>query len=237
MTDPFKFKHFIVEHKYAPMKVNTDGVLLGAWVDIQNATRVLDVGTGCGIIALMLAQRTNDTLIDAIEIDADASIEATFNGASSPWKNRLFFYNISVQDFFRDKSNSYNLIVSNPPFFSNALLSPTNKKNIARHHQELCYETLVSISSKNLQLGGRLCVVIPYNSTDEFVCIAERFNLFLIRRNDVTSKDGKSPFRSLLEFSNIKKDCVNSELLMEHTGAEGYTAEYRKLCRDFYLKF
>ncbi len=157
----FEFKQFRIEQQKAAMKVGTDGVLLGAWTPIVDAQRILDVGTGTGLIALMLAQRSN-ARIDAVEIDKLASEEAEFNFAQSPWNDRLNVFNTNFQVFVNLPFVPYDLIVSNPPFFINSLKTKCAALSVARHDEMLSFDQLITGAKRLLSNTGRFCVIIPF---------------------------------------------------------------------------
>src|SRR6476661_8714524 len=162
MTKPFRFKQFTISQEGCAMKVNTDGVLLGAYADASHAERVLDIGTGTGVVALMLAQRFPDLDIDALEPDQSASSTATLNFAQSPWQDRLMIYNATFQDYFKGKSRlAYDLIVSNPPFFIDALQSESAQKSLARHTDITFFHQLLSEAARHLSPHGKLQVIVP----------------------------------------------------------------------------
>ncbi|MBQ4138504.1 MAG: methyltransferase, partial [Muribaculaceae bacterium] len=166
----FRFKRFEVLNDRTAMKVGTDGVLLGAWCDVTGARKVLDVGTGCGVIALMVAQRNGDALIDAVEIDGDSAHEAGLNFARSPWAARLRVEQCDFNEFaLRDVVGKYNLIVSNPPFFTNGILPPDASRMSARHTQHLTYGQLLKNAEKLLADGGKMALITPFDNIKEII--------------------------------------------------------------------
>ena len=238
-TPDFRFKQFTIRHDRSAMKVGTDGVLLGAWayspiVNCQLSTvNCLDVGTGTGLIALMLAQRFPAANIVGIDID-EASIEqAKENVESSPFKAQI---SIQEQDFSNldSFSNQYDLIISNPPFYAEDTLSGKETRDKARHTTSLPFETLVGNASKLLTKEGRFCVIIPHQSATDFISICVANRLYLIRRLNIRSKESKPFNRVLLEFCTmIQPTETNTLTLYDAKGQR--TPEYNQLTEDFYL--
>jgi len=231
----FEFKQFrIVQHK-AAMKVGTDGVLLGAWASVADARRILDVGTGTGLIALMLAQRS-DALIDAVEIDELACEEAKFNFEQSPWSDRLAIFHSDFHLFSGLSTESYDLIVSNPPFFINSLKSSNEALAVARHNDLLSFSQIILGARQLLSRTGRLCIIIPFTSSVEFRECARLSGFYLRHQTNIIPKPDRTPKRVLLEFSLEADYPVNSELtIMDEKGS--FTEDYKKLTAPFYLAF
>lgn len=227
----FKFKQFEVSHELCAMKVGTDGVLLGAWTDVKNTKNILDVGTGSGLIALMLAQRC-DARIDAVEIDKDGYKQSCINFANSPWQERLNAFNEDFSRFITDKK--YDLIVSNPPFFRNALRADGHKRSIARHDDSLNWEQLIETSFNLLNENGRMSVIIPSEGFNDFhaICIIAGFNLK--SKCNVYTKETKTAKRILLEYSKRNVTTKHTDLILadnDNKRSEAYSA----LTYDFYL--
>ena len=231
----FKFKQFTIRQEGAAMKVGTDGVLLGAWIGLGGVSTALDIGTGSGVIALMIAQRCN-AVVDAVEIDSDSANQAKSNFDSSPWKNRVTVYNMSFQNFYAVTKTKYDLIVSNPPYFSNSLKSAFQKRNIARHVDELPYHQLIEGVAKLLGNNGKFCAVFPYTEGNVFIAQAANAELFCTRKTNVYSHPHKPVLRLLLEFSFMKEKLVENELSI-HNLEGNYSDDYKKLTKDFYLAF
>jgi tRNA1Val (adenine37-N6)-methyltransferase len=230
----FRFKQFSIEDSNCAMKVGTDAVLLGAWANVKGVKRILDVGTGCGIIALMLAQRTEeDVNIEGIEIEEQSAIQAQENLEKTLWYNRILFHNYSLQTF--RSAYKYDLIVSNPPYFNNSQLPPTNQRARARHTDTLSYEELIVHSKKFLKSKGKLAVVLPYEEGKEFLSLASLHQLFCIRQLAFYSRKGKPQERWLFEFST-EPLTLKTEMLVLHGAGESWSEDYKKLTRDFYLK-
>ncbi len=230
----FHFKQFTIHQERCAMKVGTDGVLLGAWVAINNAEHILDIGTGTGLIALMLAQRSA-AQIDAIEIDADAANQAKENVQLSQWKERICVYKTSLQDYWPE-AKSYDLIVTNPPYFSNSLPAPDPGRNIARHNYQLSLHELLEGVRRLLKKNGRLGIILPVEVFNTFVEKAVEIQLFPLHKTLIKPSPHKSAIRIMAEFSYIEKEISTSDLFIEKYGRHRYSEEYIDLTRDFYLK-
>ena len=231
----FAFKQFTVFHDKCAMKVGTDGVLLGAWVNVNGAARILDVGTGTGLIAIMLAQRTN-AFIDAVEIDEKACIQAKENVDACRWKERIAIHHQPFQHFTITAANGFDLIVSNPPFFRNSLKPQAQSRMLARHDDTLNFESLLFHSAQLLSAAGRLAVIIPAKDMNHFTEMAYFQDLHLQLHTLVRPHAGKDYSRCLAEFSrNRRQPDAPNELIIKQENAENYTAEYMALTRDFYL--
>lgn len=237
MNKPFKFKQFRILQNRCAMKVGTDGVLLGAWTPLKNTPNsILDIGAGTGIIALQLAQRSNAEIIDAIEIDEEAYEQCVLNFEHSPWNDRLFCYHASVLEFTEELENqTYDLIVSNPPFFSEDY-KPTNpQRNIARFQDALPFYHLIQCVTKLLTKKGVFTCIIPFKEESHFIALAKQHGLLI---NQICRVKGNpnTPFkRSLLAFS-FKEIIPHMNSLVIETKRHVYTSEYKNLVRDFYLK-
>ena len=217
------------------MKVGTDGVLLGAWAPVNGARKILDIGTGTGLIALMLAQRS-EARIDAIEIDQPASEEAKFNFERSAWKERLSLINADFHQFAGSDDHIYDLIVSNPPFFVNSLKSGNSASSMARHNDMLTFDQLILGARKLLNNSGRLCVILPFSSFEEFKESARMVGFYLRRVTTVSPRIGRVPKRVLMEFSIEAVYPVEDKLtILDSIG--GYTEDYKVLTAPFYPAF
>jgi len=230
----FQFKQFKVEQSKAAMKVGTDGVLLGAWVDVENRKTALDIGTGTGLIALMLAQKNINLKIDAVELDKSASIQAEFNFKSSPWLSRLKIFNSSIQDF--NNKNKYDLIVSNPPYFDCSFLAKGQQRQIARHTNTLSIDDLIKSAKRLLNRNGKLSLILPYTNSLDFITIAKEHQLYLNRITKVYPTNTSQVKRALIEFSFNKDVIREDKLVIEPTNRHEYSKEYIDLTKDFYLK-
>lgn len=218
------------------MKVGTDGVLLGAWARLShNDLNILDAGTGTGVIALMLAQRSAffGSRILGIDIDPVSTEEAASNFIKSPWAQRLEARNC---DFRTMAGMSFDLIVSNPPFFVNSLKAPEQRRAIARHTDTLSYGELVTSAVRNLRPGGRLAVILPVQESSSFIREADCCGLHITRKTLVRTTENNPPKRILLEASSGDRS-AEEETLLTIQDSTGFTAPYRELTGDFYLKF
>jgi len=232
MADSFRFKQFEVANVRSAQKVGTDGVLLGAWVALKATDRrILDVGTGTGVIALMMAQRASDALITAIDIDTESVAEATDNFLASPWQERL----LAMEAPFQQMPGEYDLIISNPPFFIDSLKAPDDRRSAARHTDTLPHRDIISGAARLLSPQGRLAVIYPATEAEMFAGEALSAGLFPERICKVSTKAGAAPKRFLMELSREKKEPLIEELSIMSGG--DYTAEYKSLTSDFYLKF
>lgn len=229
----FHFKQFSVRHDRSGMKVGTDGTLLGAWADMINAHRILDIGTGTGLIALMLAQRSAKAKIDAIEIDSAAIEDAKENFDNSSWKDRLTLHHIRMQDF--TATEKFDLIVSNPPYFINSYKPHNGQRIAARHTESLTFQELINFSKNLLTKEGKLCIVLPYTEGLQFIHSAEGENLYCSRKWTFRTRSEKPVERLLLEFARKKTMCEEGEILLYSSGEE-WSDAYKTLTREFYLK-
>lgn len=229
----FQFKKFSVHHDRCTMKVGTDAVLLGSWVNIADTKKILDVGTGSGVIALMLAQRTNeDVTIDAIETEKVDAEQARENVLQSPWPRKISVHQTSLQEF--SPKQRYDLVVSNPPYFINSLLPPSPQRTKARHGSDLTFEALISHSLRLLKSDGRLAVILPFAEGNIFKSIAHEKQLHLIRETAFHSRKEKPPERWLFEFSCIDVKHQSSKLIL-YANIFEKSEEYINLTKDFYL--
>ena len=233
----FQFKQFRIIQERSAMKVGMDGVLLGAWADPSAAERILDIGTGTGLIALMMAQKNNVAQIDAIEVDPDAFNEAVLNCQQSSWNNRIKLELCSFQEYAERAAQKYNLIVSNPPFFSNGVKAPLENRAQARHSDSLPLNVLISGAAGLLQEKGRIALVLPNESLQEIESLAQSNGLFLSRLCRVKPNPVKPEFRILIELTNRQNSLQEENLMIEFEKHHDYTPEYKELTSDFYLKF
>ena len=231
----FRFKQFEIHDELSAMKIGTDGVLLGAWVDVADARSILDVGTGTGLVAIMCAQLNAQARVHGIDIVEDAATEAQQNMARTAWCDRLSVEHADLRDY--DPDVRYDHIVSNPPFFLTTLQSPDATRAMARHADTLPYADLVSAAERLLTPGGRLSIVLPTECAATFRSVAfER--LWLSRITDVVTREGETPKRTLMEFRLSAKPlmpCADSLTIQAKDGS--YTEEYRRLTEEFYLNF
>lgn len=239
MPNPyFQFKQFTIYQDRCAMKVGTDGVLLGAWVEVEQATTILDIGTGTGLIALMLAQRSK-AKIDAIETEAEAKGQAQENVQRSLWKNRIQVFHSSLQKYQADSSAQYDLLVSNPPFFANSLKAAHDARSMARHNDSLNQQNLLQASLTLLAPRGRLAVIYPVEAAQILLSQAADFGLSCQRKLWVKPKPNLPPKRLLLELIRSPKAVKSTEqtIVLEKETRHHYTPEFISLIKDFYLKY
>lgn len=237
---PFQFKEFTVYQEKTAMKIGTDAVLLGAWCSVAKyPDSILDIGAGTGVIGLMLAQRTDAMTIDAVEINEDAYEETVENFERSDWGDRLFCYNASFQEFaeeIKEEEETYELIVSNPPFYTDNFETEDKARNEARFTSSLTFkELLQGVSMILASEEGVFATVIPYKEEKGFVALAKEVGLYVNRRCHVKGNLNSEIKRSLLEFSFQQKEIVEETLVIEKERHE-YTDAYIELTKDFYLK-
>lgn len=234
MNDWFQFKRFTVKQDRCAMKVGTDGVLLGAWA--QGARRILDVGTGTGLIALMMAQRFPEAVVDAVEIDGEAAIQAKDNVLCSPFYGRVNVFESSLQDYTKDfEGQPYDAIVSNPPYFNNSLKNPDGRRTLARHTDSLPYAVLFRSVDKLLSADGVFCIIVPYDIKADILAEAAVFGFFLLRETAVKTTPSKQPKRCLLAFTKARPDSVNKETVTMMNADTTRSSWYSALTGDFYL--
>lgn len=248
MEKLFKFKEFAINQDRCAMKIGTDSVLLGAWTSIDDHPySILDIGAGTGILALMLAQRSQSVpmaaeIIDAIEIDDPAYEQCVENFESSPWSDRLFCYHAALDEFVKefleddmDNMTTYDLIISNPPFYSDTYKSSDNQRDLARFVDAMPFRQLLESVSKLLSSEGQFSVVIPFSDEKEFIVLATKEHLYPNRILRVQGTPQSEIKRSFIQFS-FKETTVNTEHLIIETARHHYTEDYIALTKDFYLK-
>ena len=231
---PFHFKSFSIEQDRCSMKVGTDGILLGAWADVEGAQRILDIGTGTGLIAIMLAQRAEEAMIDAVEIEEEACRQASENMAKAPWPARLQSIHIAIQDYARSGCEPYDLIVSNPPFFSGGTFSANQDKTEVRHTVKLPHGDLLSAVRNLLTPDGKFCVVLPLIEGLRFRELARSYNLYCTKITEVYSRADKQLERLLMQFEKQEISLRKDQLILE--GKNGRrSGGFAELTKDFYL--
>jgi tRNA1Val (adenine37-N6)-methyltransferase len=218
------------------MKIGTDGVLLGAWTPlINNPYNVLDIGAGTGILSLMLAQRSNAEQIDAIEIDEDAYEQCVENFEASPWGDKLFCFHAGLDEFVDEPEDEYDLIISNPPFYTDDYKSDNTSRDLARFEDALPFEELIEAAALLLSDNGIFSVIIPYKEEERFVALCKELVLFPLKITRVKGTPTSEIKRSLLAFCRIEQTPLIDELVIE-ISRHNYTPEYIELTKDFYLK-
>lgn len=218
------------------MKIGTDGVLLGAWCPIDNHPfSVLDIGAGTGILSLMLAQRSSAEQIDAIEIDDNAYEQCVDNFENSSWSDRLFCFHAGLDEFMEEPEDFYDIIISNPPFYTDDYKSENEQRDLARFADALPFEDLAEAASLLLSESGIFAVIIPYKEEEKFIALAEENDLFPFKITRVKGTPTTGIKRSLLAFSKNKTAIIIDELVIE-TARHLYTEEYINLTKEFYLK-
>jgi len=231
----FQFKQFKIHQEKSAMKVNTDGVLLGAWTNLDGAKTVLDIGAGTGLISLMIAQRSA-AIITGIEIEKNAAEEAALNVQNSKWNKRVSVQHISFQDFVATALNKFDIIVTNPPFFSNGVKNTNPHLSMARHNHLLPFEDIIDGAKNLLTENGRLSLILPADSALDFIEKARQENLFLNRLTEVKPFPDKEPNRWLMEF--VKKQMIvqKTQMSVFDDSRTNYSEEFKTLAHDFYLK-
>jgi tRNA1Val (adenine37-N6)-methyltransferase len=244
MNKPFKFKQFTINQDQCAMKIGTDSVLLGAWTPVKdNLFSILDIGAGTGLLSLMLAQRSHAELIDAIEIDDNAYEQCVDNFEQSSWGDRLFCYHTSLKEFVNEIEDKYDLIVCNPPFYSEDYKTENTQRDLARFQDAMPFEHLLESVSKLLSEDGIFTVIIPFNEEANFISLASKSNLhpssILHVRGNPTSEIKRSlvafSFRETFIERSRGNDLEIGELIIE-TERHQYTQDYINLTKDFYLK-
>ena len=236
MNKPFKFKEFSVNQDRCAMKIGTDGVLLGAWTSVENSPySILDIGAGTGILSLMLAQRSYAEQIEAIEIDENAYEQCAENFENSPWNDLLFCYHASLLEFVEEVEDTFDLIICNPPFYSEDYKSDNEARDLARFNDAMPFEHIIYAVAHLLSEIGLFSIVIPYKEESKFMKLASMAGLFPRRILHVKGNPNTKTKRSLIEFSFQKQETKTSELVIE-TDRHKYTKDYIDLTKDFYLK-
>lgn len=232
----FQFKQFKIEQDRCAMKVGTDGVLLGAWTPlINNPYNILDIGTGTGVIALMLAQRSQAEQIDAIEIDDDAYEQATENFENSSWNDRLYCYHAGLDEFVEEVEEEFDLIVSNPPFYTEDYKSGDNQRDNARFEDSLPFEELVEAADYFLSDQGIFSLIVPFKEEEKITTLCKERALYPLKITRVKGTPTSEIKRSLLAFTRIQQTPLIDELIIE-IARHQYTSEYIELTKEFYLK-
>lgn len=233
----FQFKQFTIQQDRCAMKVGTDGVLLGAWCPIDNRPfSVLDIGSGTGILSLMLTQRSDAEQIDAIEIDENAYEQCVENFESSPWSDRLFCYHAGLDEFMDEPEDEYDIIVSNPPFYSEDYKTESEQRDLARFQDALPFEDLVEAAQLLLSENGIFAVIIPFKEEVRFINLCAEADLYPVKVTRVKGTPTSEIKRSLLAFKRYELSVLTADELIIETARHQYTEEYTDLTKDFYLK-
>jgi len=233
----FKFKQFTVNQEHAVFRITTDSVLLGAWAAVEEASHILDIGTGTGILALMAAQRS-DARIVAIEPDRNSFMQAGLNFAASPWHERITLFNTSLQDYRPGGNMLFDAIITNPPYFVDSLLNPSEEKARTRHTVSMSHTDLLEAVTRLLTPAGRLHLVLPVNEAAKLTELASGYGLHCCKRMIVKPAPAKPPARVLMAIRRGSPlNCEESVMVIEKGGRHLYSDEYVSLTKDFYLKF
>ena len=235
MTDvrPFHFKHFSLFHHRSTMKVGTDAILLGRWIEVKPTDVVLDIGTGCGLLPLMLSQK-GVAQVDAVDVDKASVEEATVNFEASQWREHLKVYCVDIVDF--QSENRYDLVVSNPPFFNRFSKCDSERKSRARHNDEgLTYATICREVCRLLKPEGRLALVLPFDVSSGFLNTAEQSGLYLHKRMTIIPIAGKEPNRVNLELGFGEPENVREENFVIRDADMRFTSQYNEFLKDYYL--
>ena len=236
MPNPyFRFKQFTIYQDKCAMKVGTDGVLLGAWSDVGSGGKMLDVGTGTGLIALMIAQRSPAGSLWAVENEESALEQAKLNIDNSPFSDRITLVNSSFQLFARQTAIRFDLIVSNPPFFSDSLLPPVKQRAEARHSVTLTLEELLYSCRSCLAESGILSLILPYSRSNELEKLCEKYAFHLKRKTIVYPLRNTTPKRILVELTSKQTSRPVTRSLVIEESRHHYTKDFTELVRDFYL--
>lgn len=230
----FNFKQFTINQEKSTFKVGTDGVLLGAYADVTGVKRILDIGTGTGLIALMLAQRSEAEIV-AIEPDHDSFIQSCENINNSPWKERIRVIESTLQEF--NDENKFDLIVTNPPYFSDSVRNPDQRKSSARHNDTMNSTDILTNISRLLEENGCLQLIMPYAEGNMFIAEAAGYGFYCQDVLKIKPLQTSEIRRLILKFGRKRIRASEKFLTIEHGKRHEFTEEYKKLTRDFYLKF
>ena len=236
MGSIFRFKQFEVDQGNCAMKINTDGVLLAGWAVARQAHAILDIGTGTGVIALMLAQRFPEAMVDAVEIDAEAAQQAALNFNTAPFSNAMQVLEGSFTDY-QEAEQRYDLIVSNPPFYTNSLINPDARKKLARHADALFFEQLMAFVAVKLNEKGSFQCIVPTELADWMVTtLLPQHQLFLQAQLEIRSFAGEPVIRKILKIGK-EETAVLEDSLVIYAERGVYTEAYKKILQPFFLAF
>jgi tRNA1Val (adenine37-N6)-methyltransferase len=233
----FNFKQFSVQQNKCAMKIGTDSVLLGAWCPIDNNPfSVLDIGAGTGVLSLMLAQRSHAEQIDALEIDEDTYEQCVENFEASPWSDRLFCFHAGLDEFIEEPEDEYDIIISNPPFYSEDYKTDNSQRDLARFQDAMPFEELVEAADLLLSENGIFAVIIPYKEEERFIDLCAEVELFPVKVTRVKGSHTTPIVRSLLAFKRYELSVLTADELIIEINRHEYTDDYINLTKDFYLK-
>ncbi len=233
----FNFKQFTVQQDRCAMKIGTDSVLLGAWCPIDNNPfSVLDIGSGTGILSLMLAQRSHAEQIDALEIDEDAYEQCVENFENSPWSDRLFCFHAGLDEFVEEPEDEYDIIISNPPFYSEDYKTDNSQRDLARFQDAMPFEELVEAADLLLSENGIFAVIIPFKEEERFIDLCAEVELFPVKVTRVKGSHTTPIVRSMLAFKRYELSVLTADELVIEINRHEYTDDYINLTKDFYLK-
>lgn len=233
----FNFKQFSVQQDKCAMKIGTDSVLLGAWCPIDNNPfSVLDIGAGTGVLSLMLAQRSHAEQIDALEIDEDAYEQCVENFEASPWSDRLFCFHAGLDEFIEEPEDEYDIIISNPPFYSEDYKTDNSQRDLARFQDAMPFEELVEAADLLLSENGIFAVIIPFKEEERFIDLCAEVELFPVKVTRVKGSHTTPIIRSLLAFKRYELSVLTADELVIEINRHEYTDDYINLTKDFYLK-
>ncbi|WP_159466807.1 tRNA1(Val) (adenine(37)-N6)-methyltransferase [Dyadobacter sp. 3J3] len=234
----FKFKQFTIDQDKSAMKVCTDACVFGAWADVENAKRILDIGAGTGLLSMMVAQRNKTAKISAVELDVEAYLQATENVFKSPFHNQIEVFNAAIQDF--SLNEKFDCIITNPPFFQSDLKSPDAKINLAHHADSLSFDDLLISVERLLLPNGSWNVLLPVDEGLIFQDLAKKSGWNLALELTLYHQKGKKAFRKLTRFNKDEmadNRPVTSELFIYEEDGKTYHSEFKKLLKDYYLIF
>lgn len=234
MNGYFRFRKFTIRQNDSAFKVTTDSVLLGAWAELAEAHRLLDIGTGTGLLALMAAQRSHAQIV-GVEPDKDSFTQALSNIYESPWASRITLVNKAIQDYSPGDGVLFDTIITNPPFFKDSLLNPDTRKAHTRHTLSLKSEEILEAAERLLTSEGTLQLVLPFNEAKEFIIVAGYYGFYCCRILMVRPKPLSPPKRTLLTLSHERHNPVEAELIIENDERHSYSDEYVALTKEFYL--
>ncbi|MCX6250510.1 MAG: methyltransferase [Bacteroidetes bacterium] len=230
----FRFKQFTVEDDHSTMRIGTDAMIMGSWVDPGNAGTILDIGTGCGVLALMMAQKSK-AMIHAIDIDRNSVDQSQKNFSNSPWTSRLTVFYRSFTGHAVLAGIKYDLIITNPPFFMNSLRSPDEKRNLARHGDSELTEDLFESVNQLLNNNGEFYIILPSQQSLSAMNVAENFDLYVIGRLNIKSKPGKAIHRVITRFGRTPPEEESCHELIIRNSDNSYSEEYLEMTRDYHV--